>query len=212
MSEILNKQIVLTLNAAWQCMGFRTPRKAFEDLCSLNPSTGKPPMLAMDLTYETNEDGSYNTDILLNARPVDIDEWMTLPVRSCDLSIQCARREIRCPTIIICSTYNKIPKMVPKFSAEGVWQRDGGICQATGRKLSRDEGDLGHNVARAHGGQRTWDNIALLDKRLNRLQGTKSFADMGWTHIKPTAPKPRPIFYTINDIKHPSHAHFVERN
>lgn len=168
-------------------------------------------MLAMDLTYEMNTDGTYNTDVLLNARPVPIDEWLTLDVRSCDLSIQCARREVRVPTIVICAHFNKLPKMLPKFSPEGVWERDKGVCQATGRKLSRDEGDLGHNIARAHGGRRSWENIALLDKKLNRLQGVRTFDEMGWK-IKPKAPAPRAVFFTIDDIKHPSQAHFVERN
>lgn len=203
----------MTLNASWQPIGVRSVRKAFEDLCSANKDTGEPPMLAMDLTYEMNADGTYNTDILLNARPVPIDEWMTLPIRSCDLSIQCARREVRVPTVIICAHFNKVPKRVPKFSSDGVWARDNATCQVTGRKLTREEGDLGHIKARALGGQRTWDNIVVMDRRVNRAMGTMSPEEAGYRLLKqPKAPLPRPVFYTLDDIKHPSHAHFVERN
>ncbi len=211
MSELLNKQIVLTLNAAWQPIGFRSVRKSFEDLCSANKDTGEPPMLAMDLTYEMNADGSYNTDTLLNARPVAIDEWMTLPVRSCDLAIQCARREVRVPTIIICARFNKVPKMVPKFSSDGVWARDNSVCQVTGRKLTREDGDLGHIKARALGGQRTWSNIVVMDKKINRLMGTKTPEEMGYRLLKePKAPLPRPVFFTLKDLKHESQKHFLE--
>lgn len=209
--SIVDKQLCMALNRLWMPLDFRTIKKAISDITSVNPNTGEAPFMFLDLVYAQNEDGSYNTEELVNARPVSVDEWLKLEVRSCDLPINCGRYQLRAPTIIVASTYAKQPMHVPKFSSDGIWERDGGRCQATGRKLNRDEGDLGHDVARANGGQRTWTNIALLDKNLNRLQGTKTFSEMGWK-IKPKAPLPRPVFFTAKDVKHPSHVHFVERN
>lgn len=209
MDGLIDKQIVLSLNRLWQPIGFLTVKKTFGDLCSENPKTGEPPKLAMDLTYEQNEDGTYNTDILLNARPVEIEEWLSLPVRNCDLGIMCSRRLVRVPTIVICRAYASIPEMTPKFSSQGIWERDNYTCQASGKKLKPGEGDLAHDVASANGGQRSWTNIALLDKNLNRMQGTKTFKEMGW-NIKPKAPKARRIYISLNESRDVSHAHFLK--
>ena len=211
MSEILNKQIVLSLNRLWQPLGFRSVKKSFEDVCSINPHTGIPPFMPMDLTFATNEDGTYNTDVLLNARPISVDEWMELPIRSCDLSITCARRDIRVPTIIIASSFDKVPVMLPKFSSAAVWERDKSTCQVTKQPVTRETGDIAHDVARHHGGRRSFDNVAVVRKDLNRLQGTRTFAEMGW-RIHPKTPKPVPVFFTIDDIKHESQKHFVGGN
>ena len=208
MSDLLNKQICLALNKNWMGFDFRTVRKGVEAITSLSPETGEPPFMFLDLVYAQNEDGSYDTTQLVSARPVTVDEWLGLEVRSCDLAINCGRCQLRAPTIIVATNYADLPEFRPKFSSEGVWERDKGVCQATGRKLTREEGDLGHNVARANGGRRTWENIALLDKRLNRLQETKTFAEMGW-NIKPKAPKSRKVLLTMKDAEHESHLHFL---
>lgn len=211
MSEVLNKQICLALNRAWMCLDFRSVRKATEDITSINPTTGQPPFLFLDLTYDLNPDGSHNTEVLLNARPVSVDEWLALPVRGCDLAINCGTRQLRAPTLIVATNYADVPVKTPKFSSEAIRERDGNICQATKRKLAPGEGDLGHDIAKAHGGKRSWQNIAWIDKRLNREQGTRTFREMGWD-IKPAVPKPRRVFFTADDARHPSHLHFVERN
>jgi len=212
MSEILNKQITLALNRNWMPMDFRTVRKAIEDITSESPRTGMAPFMFLDLSYALNPDGTYDTSVLLNARPVSVEEWMQLEVRSCDLAINCARRQLRVPTIIVASSYADIRMKTPKFSPEAVRVRDNYTCQVTKQKLEPGEGDLAHNIARANGGQRTWENIAFVRKDLNRLQGTKTFAEMGWTHIKPKAPRAKPVFLTVEDLRHESQAHFLQRN
>jgi len=208
MSDILNKQIVLTLNRLHQAFELRSVRKAVEDITSLNPHTDQPPFMFVDITYDQREDGSYDTENPTHYRPVSVAEWINLPVRSCDLAINCGRRELRAPTVIIATNYDKVPEKSTKFSPEAIWARDNSTCQATGRKLTREEGDLGHNIARANGGRRSWDNIALLDKRLNRMQGIKTFAEMGW-NIRPKAPKARRVMLTVKDAKHESHLLFL---
>lgn len=208
MSNIADKQVCLTLNRLWQPLGFRSVRRAIEDITSLNPHTGEPPFMFLDLTFAQNEDGSYDTDQLLDARPVSVDVWLSLKVRSCDLAISCGRGELRAPTIIVATNYDKLTEHKPKFSPQAIWERDRGICQASGRKLAPHEGDLGHNIPKAKGGRRSFENIALLDKRLNREQGTRTFAEMGW-NIKPKAPRATKVLITADQLKHPSQIHFL---
>lgn len=209
MSDILNKDYrILALNRLWIAFDTRLPKKALEDVFSTNPETGKAPFMPLDLDFEQNADGSYNLDVLISARPVDIDTWITLPVRSCDWGITTGRGEIRLPTIIVASSYADIPTKVPRFSSDNVKKLYDYTCQATKQRLSPEELDMGHNVARHHGGRRNWDNIAPLRRDLNRLQGTKTFSEMGWD-IKLKKPKPTKVVLTANDVRHPSQLHFV---
>lgn len=190
---------------------FRSIRRAVEDIMSINPRTGEPPFMFLDLEYEMREDGTYDTENLINARPVTVEQWMALPVRSCDLAINCGRGQLRAPTVIVAKNYSDIPIKKPKFSAEAIRQRDNNTCQATKRKLGPGEGNLAHDIAKTHGGKRNWTNIALLDRRLNNLQGTKTFAEMGW-NIHPKEPKGTKTLLTIEDLKHESQIHFLRHN
>jgi len=214
MSELLNKQICLALNKNWMSLDFRTIKKAVSDITSINPQTGEPPFMFLDLTFAQNEDGTYDTNQLLDARPVSVEVWIGLPIRSCDLSINCGKYELRAPTIIVATNYDKVNERKPKFSPEAVRERDNHRCVVTGRALTPDEGDLGHDIARTKGGRKTWTNIGYMDRRLNRLMGTKSFEEMGWGHVraKLKEPKGSKVLITADQIKHPSQIHFLARN
>lgn len=210
MSDILNKTpSVLKLSRLWWALGFVDVKKAFEDVCSLNKRTGKPPQMAVDIMYAQLEDGTYDTTQLLGYRPVSIEEWLELPVRSCDQGIQCSRRLIRVPTVTICTTFERIPDQKPRFSGENLAKRDGGICQATKRKLAPGQGNIGHDIARSKGGPKNWTNTAWLDKDINRMQGTRSFAEMGWD-ITPREPRTHKVFLTLDDARHEDHRHFLK--
>lgn len=211
MSDILNKKICLTLNKVHQAYEMRTVRKAVEDITSLSPQTGEPPFKFVDITYEQLEDGSYNMENVVNYRAVSVDEWMTLEVRSCDIPINCGRCQLRAPTIIIASNFDRVKEIVPQFSGDAVRQREKGRCAVTGRELAPGEGDVGHDVARAKGGKRNWTNTAYMTKGLNRLMGTKSFDEMGWGHVrkKMVQPKARKVFLTLKDAEHESHLFFL---
>ncbi len=211
MSDILNKKICLTLNRLHQAYEMRTVRKAVEDITSQSPNTGKPPFMFVDIVYEQNADGSYNTENALTYRAVTVDEWMALPVRSCDIAINCGRCQLRAPTVIIATNFDRVKEITPQFSGDAVRAREGGRCAITGKPLAPDEGDVGHDVARARGGRRNWTNTAYVTKGLNRQMGTKSFEEMGWGHVnkKMVAPKPRKVFLTQKDAEHESHLLFL---
>lgn len=211
MSDILNKKICLALNKLHQAYEMRTVRKAVEDITSLSPQTGEPPFKFVDIIYEQLADGSYNMENPLTYRAVSVEEWMALPVRSCDIAINCGRCQLRAPTVIIASNFDRVKEIVPQFSADAVRQREKGRCIVTGRELAPGEGDLGHDQARSKGGRRNWTNIGYMDKKLNRLMGTKSFDEMGWGHVrrKMVQPKARKVFLTVKDAEHESHLLFL---
>jgi hypothetical protein len=52
--------------------------------------------------------------------------------------------------------FAKVPLRRPQFGARGIWERDGGVCQYTGRKLSPKEGNIDHVIPRSRGGKTSW--------------------------------------------------------
>lgn len=211
MSDILQKDLkVLKLNQNWWAIGWESVDKAFSEMCSMGKS-GKAPRMAVDIEYAQRDDGSYDLSAPISYRPVSVEEWFTLPVRSCDLSINCNHRLIRVPTVTVCSNYRDIPDKAPKFSGEAVRAREGGRCAVTERPLAPGEGDLAHDLAKSKGGKRNWHNVAYVDKKLNRLMNTNSFEEMGWGHVKKkmVAPKKTKVIITQKDCYHESQLHFV---
>jgi hypothetical protein len=194
MSTVLDKPIVLKLNRLWQRIGWCTPREAFVAMCGGIYGGTKP---ARGLSITTDENGE-----LIEGVEMDWADWVKLPIRDCDFSISTGRGEIRVPSVIVCPEFEGMPVKARRFSAEGIRARDGNRCQVSGRLLKDGEGNLGHIVARAKGGSRSWENIVYMDKRLNTLQGTKLPEEMGWKLMKePAAPKPLPANFIFNEVK-----------
>ena len=181
MSDILNKTIVLVLNRHWQAIDVKTPAETFSMLAS-GAAT------ALDIT--PNE----------SMRPVQFDEWMTLPVREGDQAVGTVRGGIRVPTVIVLARFDKVPKRRPKFCARAIWERDGGICQYTGRKLRPNEGNIDHIVPRSRGGKTTWENCVLADKRVNSKKGSRLPEEVGLRLLRPPkAPREVPTTALIRN-------------
>jgi 5-methylcytosine-specific restriction endonuclease McrA len=171
----IHKTTVLVLNRNWQAIHTKSPAEAFGML-----ATGTA--TALDI----REDGSMT--------PVRWNEWLSLPVRDRDLSVGTVRGPIRSPTVIVLARYSKVPKKRPKFGVRGVWERDGGTCQYTGRKLKPGEGNIDHVVPRSRGGSSTWENCVLADKKVNSAKGNKTPEEVGLRLIrKPHEPKEAPV-------------------
>lgn len=202
MSSVLEKPIVLVLNRLWQRLRWVTPREAFTAMCG-GAYGGTPPFKGLSIT--TDENGE-----LVEAIPMDWEEWQKLPIRPCDFSISTRSGAVRVPSVIVAPLYEENPWKPRKLTGKAIRERDGHRCQVSGRLLKEGEGNLGHIVARAKGGHRTWENLVYMDKRLNTLQGTRTPEEMGWTLAKtPTSPMPLPASATINESKLPDHKPFV---
>ncbi len=214
MSNIIEKSLCLVLNRNWEMIGQKTVHEAIVQLCG-SMNSGKATSLAMDIDYELDANGNPDTSKIIKMNPVDWDEWITLPIRSWDLTINSARMRIRVPTIIIAANYTKVPmrKFTRAPSTAGVYDRDGGICQYTGRKLSRHEANLDHVIPKSRGGENTWENVVLSDKNLNSKKGNKLNSEVGLKLIKtPKKPVAMPISTTIKEAKHVDWEFFIKKN
>jgi 5-methylcytosine-specific restriction endonuclease McrA len=181
MSDILNKTTVLVLNRNWQAIHVKTPAEAF---CML--ATGSA--TALDVQGE---------DVIV---PVQWDEWLKLPVRESDNAVQTPRGPVRMPTVIIAVNYAKVPLRRPGFGRRGIWERDGGVCQYTGRKLAPHEGNIDHVVPRARGGKSTWDNCVLAHRDVNSRKGSRLPHEAGLTlQRRPSTPRAVPVTQFIQN-------------
>jgi len=211
-SHILDKQIVLSLNGIWQPLEPMSVRAAITAMTGGSDAVdarGKhlPPALALDLEVVDGE--------TVNARPVDWDEWITLPVRDGDLAIHASHnRSIRVPTVVIRPNYKGMPMKSRKFSFEAVWDRDHGVDQYTGQKLQRDEANLDHVVPASRGGLRTFENMVTCHKRTNTKKANKLPEEVGLKLIRvPTKPKPVPASVVVSHQVpgHPSWIPFLHK-
>jgi 5-methylcytosine-specific restriction endonuclease McrA len=168
MNDVLSKTLVLVLNRHWQAIDVKTPVETFPMLV-----TGAATALDITLGEEM--------------RPVTWEEWLTLPVRDGDHSIGTVRGSLRVPTVIVLARFDKVPRRRPKFCAKAIWERDGGVCQYTGRKLRPSEGNIDHIVPRSRGGKTNWENCVLADKRVNSKKGNRLPEEIGLALIR--APK-----------------------
>ena len=147
MNDALYKATVLVLNRNWQAIDVKTPAQAFCMMANGN-ATG------LDIQG------------IGDMRPVRWNEWLELAVREDDNAVRTVRGLVRIPTVLVLARYNKVPKRRPKLSTKGIWERDGGRCQYTGKKLVPAEGNIDHVVPRSRGGQTSWENCVLADKRV----------------------------------------------
>ena len=170
---LIDKPIVLVLNRNWQAINVRTPADAFCQLAT-NVAT------ALDVDGES-------------IRPVTWDEWIRLPIREQDQSVQTVRGAIRIPTIIVAVNYTRVPKRRPRLSTRTIRERDGNRCQYTGRVLALDEGSLDHVVPRSRGGRDSWENLVWSAKEVNQRKADRLPHEAGLKLLRvPRAPKELP--------------------
>ncbi len=171
MKDILNKSTVLVLNRHWQAIHVKTPAEAF---CMLASGAAT----ALDVQADDH------------ITPVRWDDWLKLPVREHDNAVNTPRGPVRVPTVIVAANYAKVPMRRPRFGARGIWERDGGVCQYTGRKLSPKEGNIDHVLPRSRGGKTWWDNCVLAHREVNSRKADRLPHEAGLRLRKqPVAPR-----------------------
>ena len=75
--------------------------------------------------------------------------------------------------------YAKVPVHRPKFGFRALWERDGGRCQYSGRKLTPGEANIDHVIPRSRGGATSWENCVLADQRVNHRKGDRTPEEAG---------------------------------
>ena len=171
--NLLNNATVLVLNRHWQAINVRTPADAF---CQL--ATGAA--TALDVEGD-------------HLQPVTWEEWVRLPVRAQDQSVQTVRGAVRIPTIIVAVNYTRVPKRRPRLNARNIRHRDANRCQYTGRELGPGEGNIDHIVPRSRGGRDSWENCVWACKEINSRKGNRLPDEAGLTLLRsPAAPRELP--------------------
>jgi len=133
-------------------------------------------------------------------RPVRWSDWLALPVRDGDNAVRTVHGPVGVPTFIVLATYAKVPKRRPKFSTRNIWQRDGGTCQYTGRKLAPHEGNIDHVLPRSHGGRTSWENCVLAHTEINSRKADKLPQEAGLRlRRQPAAPRELPATILISN-------------
>jgi len=180
MSDILNKATVLVLNRNWQAINVRTPAEAFCQMMT-DVATG------LDIDAES-------------MTPVKWKDWLALPIRERDHAVMTPRGRIRVPTVIVLARFNKVPRRRPNLSARGIWTRDGGVCQYTGRRLAPGEGNIDHVVPRSRGGATSWENCVLAHRAVNSRKADRLPQEAGLRLLRPpVAPKDLPATLLIKN-------------
>lgn len=135
-----------------------------------------------------------------NFVPTKWSDWQALPVRDCDCAVNTSRGPIRVPTVIVAFNYAKVPIRRPRFGARGIWERDGGICQYTGRTLSLKDGNIDHVVPRSRGGRTSWDNCVLAHREVNSRKADRLPHEAGLRLRKvPVVPRALPVSVLIRN-------------
>jgi len=192
-------------------VGYKTVKDAIISLTG-SESKPEPSSHALDIEYGFNSDGSVDFDNPISMRPVTWSEWITLPIREWDLTINGANRTYRVPTVIIAINFDRMPvkSFKGKPSKESIWMRDGGIDQYTGKQLSKDNGTLDHIIPRSRGGLDTWENLVLTSKEVNSKKSNKTPEEAGLKLIrKPKTPTPTPVMHLIKEARHNDWKHFL---
>jgi hypothetical protein len=82
-----------------------------------------------------------------------------------------------------------------------ILERDGGICQYTGRKLAPGEGNIDHVLPRSRGGAWSWENCVLSHRSLNEKKADRLPHEAGLRLLrKPHTPHALPATMTIRNL------------
>ena len=211
MNTVANKLICLNLNAQWQPVGFKTVKDAIIALCA-SDADGKDNSLALDIDYNILDNGEPDLSEPKAMTPVSWNDWLSLPIRSWDLTISSPSMTIRVPTVIISANFSKMPvkHFKGKPSKDAIYNRDKGTCQYTGKKIDRNHATVDHIVPRSRGGEDSWTNLVLCSKDVNTKKGNKLNSEIGLQLLKnPLAPQPVPVYSLIREAKHVDWKHFL---
>ena len=181
MKHLLHLSTVLVLNRNWQAIHVKTPAEAF---CMMAAGS------ATGLDVQSDD----------TMTPVSWEAWLALPVRENDNHVTTPHGPVRVPTVVVAANYAKVPLCRPRFGARGIWERDGGVCQYTGRKLAPGEGNIDHVVPLSRGGPSTWENCVLAHREVNSRKGDRLPQEVGLRLLKhPVAPRPVPATLLIRN-------------
>jgi 5-methylcytosine-specific restriction endonuclease McrA len=178
----LKNETVLVLNRNWQAIHVKNPAEAMTMMYSDNAT-------ALDIRGE---------DHMI---PLKWADWIKLPINEeTEDFIQTTSGKIKIPKVLVLCRYDKVPRKRPKFSLKGVWERDNGTCQYTGKKLHPHDANVDHIIPRSRGGKTDWSNCVLSHKDVNSKKADRTPEEAGLKLIKkPADPKELPSTFYIRN-------------
>lgn len=201
MNVNINRWDVLTVNRAWQVLGTTTIRNAVKSLFSTSDEITMAAK-AFNIEYQYLGENRWNFENPITIREVILEEWLELPVRPFDNFISTAKRKIRIPTVIMAVNCEDNRLRPIKLNTRNILERDGYVCQYSGRKLSPNQLNIDHIIPRSRGGKDTWENMVACEKKLNGIKNDKTPEEAGLKLIKkPKAPLPVPAEKLIKEIR-----------
>lgn len=189
------KQDILKLNASYFPIGVSNWKSAMVDIIS-------GAAFAVDVSYSVDENGCVDKNKIEWLNVVrDFEDWKKLPIREYDEYVSTPKAVYRLPSIVICSSFNKIIfKKVLFPTKSNIWQRDNYTCQYTGKKLSREDLTVDHILPSSRGGGNTWENLVTCDRALNVWKSDRTPSECGLKLInKPNKPKNGMVFSFMRD-------------
>jgi len=190
----MENSYVLVLNSGWLPIGVKRLKEA------------------ISAVYENKDWQLVQIDYIDDEpliQPVGWNDWMYLDVPEYCKGIHTIRGIIRQPTVIISKTYSKVNFCKLKPNKRGIYDRDRGVCQYTGKKLTRSNCSIDHIVPKSRGGKDTWENMVLCDKEVNNKKGSKLPDEFYLQVIKePKSPGPLPMVEIIT-TKHRDWEYFI---
>jgi len=179
--KTIHEHVVLVLNKNWQAINTTPPADAISGMVS-----GTAKGLAIDEVHGMS--------------PLSWEDWSKLETLEGERVIRTPQLTVRVPTIIILGSYNKVPLKRLKFGFKGLWERDGGRCQYTGRQLSYEEANIDHIHPQSRGGETSWENCVLSDRQVNQKKAAKTPKEAGLSLVsRPYRPQPVPVTYLIKN-------------
>jgi hypothetical protein len=125
MTHFIHQETVLVLNRNWQAVHTTSPVEIFGQ------------MVNEQIFGLAIEGPDWMT-------PLSWQEWRDQEIRPGDRSIGTIQGRIRIPTVVVLQEFDRVPRKRLSFGLKGLWERDGGRCQYTGRKLKKEEANIDH--------------------------------------------------------------------
>ena len=187
----LHRTTVLVLNRHWLAIDAITPAEAFGPLA---PGTAR----ALRIEGDTMQ-------------AFDWEDWRGLPADEGSSVVGTTRGPVRIPTVIVLSRYGRVPIHVPRLGFRALWERDGGRCQYSGRKLTPAEANIDHILPRSRGGRDEWENCVLADRAINARKVARTPAEAGLRlHCQPRKPRSVPATLRVRNLWNiPDWNHFL---
>lgn len=191
---------VLALNRHYAALQIVSARRAFCLLCK-----GHAEVISVD-------DGSYlNYDFagwLSNSElRAELDD-----IREDEDWVQSVNFRVQVPRIIRLFDYDRMPKMIVKFSRRNVFLRDEHHCQYCLQRFTTQKLSLDHVVPRTYGGPTTWENVVTACRRCNVRKGGRTPQEANMPLARdPFRPKRNPLLeHQVSSQKYSCWSTFIK--